>query len=91
MPKIDEKIVRTIAKKVEEKYGVVFLQEEIDSTVEMTLWKIKVKGKKDGYFLFLFENELEDLLMRQYINMLCSINTRARSESVPMTGKLAFV
>lgn len=59
-----------IVEAVEKKSGFLFLEEEISSIYEHTARKLALNGKGEDYFPVLFENELEDYLMRRRINAM---------------------
>lgn len=69
-----------IAAQVSERTGFVFDDEEISQTIEYTKRKCELNGKDEDYFYLLFENELEDLIQRYYINLRGFINQLRKEE-----------
>lgn len=69
-----------IAAQVSERTGFVFDDEEISRTIEYTKRKCELNGKDEEYFYLLFENELEDLIQRYYINLRGFINQMRKEE-----------
>ena len=69
-----------IAAQVSERAGFVFEDEEISRTIEYTKRKCELNGKDEEYFYLLFENELEDLVQRYYINLRGFINQMRKEE-----------
>ena len=62
--------MRRIVGAVEEKTGFFFMEEEVGSIYEHTARKLALNRIGDDYFPVLFENELEDYLMRRRINAM---------------------
>ena len=60
--------VRLIVEAVEKKTGFLFLEEEVGSVYDHTARKLEVNGEGEDYFSVLFENELEDFVMRRRVN-----------------------
>ena len=77
---IDLAKARSIAEEVSERTGFVFEDEEFIRTVEYTKRKCELNGKDEDYFYLLFENELEDLTQRCYINLRGFINQMRKEE-----------
>lgn len=69
-----------IAAQVSERTGFVFDDEEISQTIEYTKRKCELNGKDEEYFYLLFENDLEDLIQRYYINLRGFINQMRKEE-----------
>lgn len=69
-----------IVEQVSQKTGFVFEDEEISQTIEYTKRKCELNGKDEEYFYLLFENELEDLIQRYYINLRGFINQMRKEE-----------
>lgn len=69
-----------IVEQVSQKTGFVFDDEEISRTIEYTKRKCELNGKDEDYFYLLFENELEDLIQRYYINLRGFINQMRKEE-----------
>lgn len=69
-----------IVEQVSQKTGFVFEDEEISQTIEYTKRKCELNGKDEDYFYLLFENELEDLIQRYYINLRGFINQMRKEE-----------
>lgn len=77
---IDLGRTKAIAAQVSERTGFVFDDEEISQTIEYTKRKCELNGKDEEYFYLLFENELEDLIQRCYINLRGFINQMRKEE-----------
>lgn len=77
---IDLGRAEAIAEQVSQKTGFVFDDEEISRTIEYTKRKCELNGKDEEYFYLLFENELEDLIQRYYINLRGFINQMRKEE-----------
>lgn len=77
---IDLGRTEAIAAQVSERMGFVFDDEEIFQTIEYTKRKCELNGKDEEYFYLLFENELEDLVQRYYINLRGFINQLRKEE-----------
>lgn len=77
---IDLGRTEAIAAQVSERTGFVFEDEEISRTIEYTKRKCELNGKGEDYFYLLFENELEDLIQRYYINLRGFINQLRKEE-----------
>lgn len=77
---IDLGRAEAIAAQVSQKTGFVFDDEEISQTIEYTKRKCELNGKDEDYFYLLFENELEDLIQRYYINLRGFINQMRKEE-----------
>lgn len=77
---IDLGRTEAIAAQVSERAGFVFEDEEISRTIEYTKRKCELNGKDEEYFYLLFENELEDLVQRYYINLRGFINQMRKEE-----------
>lgn len=77
---IDLGRTEAIAAQVSERAGFVFEDEEISRTIEYTKRKCELNGKDEEYFYLLFENELEDLIQRYYINLRGFINQMRKEE-----------
>lgn len=77
---IDLGRAEAIVEQVSQKTGFVFEDEEISQTIEYTKRKCKLNGKDEEYFYLLFENELEDLIQRYYINLRGFINQLRKEE-----------
>lgn len=77
---IDLEKARAIVEQVSQKTGFVFEDEEISQTIEYTKRKCELNGKDEDYFYLLFENELEDLIQRYYINLRGFINQMRKEE-----------
>lgn len=77
---IDLGKTEAIAAQVSERAGFVFEDEEISRTIEYTKRKCELNGKDEEYFYLLFENELEDLVWRYYINLRGFINQMRKEE-----------
>lgn len=77
---IDLRRTEAIAAQVSERMGFVFDDEEIFQTIEYTKRKCELNGKDEEYFYLLFENELEDLVQRYYINLRGFINQLRKEE-----------
>lgn len=77
---IDLERTEAIAAQVSQKTGFVFDDEEISRTIEYTKRKCELNGKDEEYFYLLFENELEDLVRRYYINLRGFINQMRKEE-----------
>lgn len=77
---IDLGRTEAIAAQVSERAGFVFEDEEISRTIEYTKRKCELNGKDEEYFYLLFENELEDLVRRYYINLRGFINQMRKEE-----------
>lgn len=77
---IDLGRAEAIAEQVSQKTGFVFEDEEISQTIECTKRKCELNGKDEDYFYLLFENELEDLIQRYYINLRGFINQMRKEE-----------
>lgn len=58
---------------VEKETAYVFDTADVEDTFFTTLRKIKEKNKPGEYFPLLFRNELEDLVTRTQINLMCQI------------------
>lgn len=54
--------------RVSERLNYIFCPKEIADTVEYTIRKCEMNGKDEEYFYLLLEDELEQSLMRAYIN-----------------------
>lgn len=77
---IDLGRAEAIVEQVSQKTGFVFDDEEISRTIEYTKRKCELNGKDEDYFYLLFENELEDLIQRYYINLRGFINQMRKEE-----------
>lgn len=77
---IDLGRAEAIVEQVSQKTGFVFEDEEISRTIEYTKRKCELNGKDEDYFYLLFENELEDLIQRYYINLRGFINQMRKEE-----------
>ena len=77
---IDLGRAEAIVEQVSQKTGFVFEDEEISQTIEYTKRKCELNGKDEEYFYLLFENELEDLIQRYYINLQGFINQMRKEE-----------
>lgn len=77
---IDLGRAEAIVEQVSQKTGFVFEDEEFIRTVEYTKRKCELNGKDEDYFYLLFENELEDLIQRCYINLRGFINQMRKEE-----------
>lgn len=77
---IDLGRAEAIVEQVSQKTGFVFEYEEISQTIEYTKRKCELNGKDEDYFYLLFENELEDLIQRYYINLRGFINQMRKEE-----------
>ena len=77
---IDLGRAEAIVEQVSQKTGFVFEDEEISQTIEYTKRKCELNGKDEEYFYLLFENELEDLIQRYYINLRGFINQMRKEE-----------
>lgn len=77
---IDLGRAEAIVEQVSQKTGFVFEDEEIYQTIEYTKRKCELNGKDEDYFYLLFENELEDLIQRYYINLRGFINQMRKEE-----------
>ena len=77
---IDLGKVEKIVELVSERTGFIFDDEEISRTIEYTKRKCELNGKGEDYFYLLFENELEDLIQRYYINLRGFINQMRKEE-----------
>lgn len=77
---IDLGRAEAIVEQVSQKTGFVFGDEEISQTIEYTKRKCELNGKDEDYFYLLFENELEDLIQRYYINLRGFINQMRKEE-----------
>ena len=77
---IDLGRAEAIVEQVSQKTGFVFEDEEISQTIEYTKRKCELDGKDEDYFYLLFENELEDLIQRYYINLRGFINQMRKEE-----------
>lgn len=77
---IDLGRAEAIVEQVSQKTGFVFEDEEISQTIEYTKRKCELNGKDKDYFYLLFENELEDLIQRYYINLRGFINQMRKEE-----------
>lgn len=77
---IDLGRAEAIVEQVSQKTGFVFDDEEISRTIEYTKRKCELNGKDEEYFYLLFENELEDLIQRYYINLRGFINQLRKEE-----------
>ena len=77
---IDLGRAEAIVEQVSQKTGFVFEDEEISRTIEYTKRKCELNGKDEEYFYLLFENELEDLIQRYYINLQGFINQMRKEE-----------
>lgn len=77
---IDLGRAEAIVEQVSQKTGFVFDDEEISRTIEYTKRKCELNGKDEEYFYLLFENELEDLVRRYYINLRGFINQMRKEE-----------
>ena len=56
---------------VEKETAYVFDKEDVEETFFTTLRKVKEKNEPGEYFPILFRNELEDLVSRTQINLMC--------------------
>lgn len=77
---IDLGRAEAIVEQVSQKTGFVFEDEEISQIIEYTKRKCELNGKDEDYFYLLFENELEDLIQRYYINLRGFINQMRKEE-----------
>lgn len=77
---IDLGRAEAIVEQVSQKTGFAFEDEEISQTIEYTKRKCELNGKDEDYFYLLFENELEDLIQRYYINLRGFINQMRKEE-----------
>lgn len=77
---IDLGRAEAIVEQVSQKTGFIFDDEEISQTIEYTKRKCELNGKGEEYFYLLFENELEDLIQRYYINLRGFINQMRKEE-----------
>ena len=77
---IDLGRAEAIIEQVSQKTGFIFEDEEISQTIEYTKRKCELNGKDEEYFYLLFENELEDLIQRYYINLRGFINQMRKEE-----------
>ena len=77
---IDLGRAEAIIEQVSQKTGFIFEDEEISQTIEYTKRKSELNGKDGEYFYLLFENELEDLIQRYYINLRGFINQMRKEE-----------
>lgn len=72
--------VTRIVSGVENRMEFSFSCDEIIDTVRYTIRKCELNGKDEDYFYLLFENELEDLIQRCYINLRGFINQMRKEE-----------
>lgn len=76
---IRQEKIREIVFRVEEKFGWEFSPEEIDNVLKHTIRKAALNHKEESYIPILFENELQDSVMREVINYMGRKNLCARS------------
>lgn len=65
-----------VVNEVSEKMNYFFDDEEVIEIVQYAIRKCEMNGKDEKYFYILLENELEDYLMRAYINYMGEMNRR---------------
>jgi hypothetical protein len=68
-----------IVLEVENKTGWVFMPEEVQEILAYTIRKAVLNNKSEEYIPILFENELRDAVMRDYINLMGRKNLCAKS------------
>lgn len=73
------KVMRIVAD-VENRMEFSFSSDEVADTIRYTIRKCELNGKDEDYFYLLFENELEDLVRRYYINLRGFINQMRKEE-----------
>lgn len=73
------KVMRIVAD-VENRMEFSFSSDEVADTIRYTIRKCELNGKDEDYFYLLFENELEDLIQRCYINLRGFINQMRKEE-----------
>ncbi len=73
------KVMRIVAD-VENRMEFSFSSDEVADTIRYTIRKCELNGKDEDYFYLLFENELEDLIQRYYINLRGFINQMRKEE-----------
>lgn len=73
------KAMRIVAD-VENRMEFSFSSDEVADTIRYTIRKCELNGKDEDYFYLLFENELEDLIQRCYINLRGFINQMRKEE-----------
>lgn len=73
------KVMRIVAD-VENRMEFSFSSDEVADTIRYTIRKCELNGKDEDYFYLLFENELEDLIQRYYINLQGFINQMRKEE-----------
>ena len=78
--KLDIMKTMQVVNKVEARLGHLFEPEEIRDIIEHTIRKCELNSKDEECFYLLFENELEDLIQRHYINFLGFINQMRKEE-----------
>ena len=59
--------------------GYTFDVIDVFNILTHTIRKCELNGKGEGYIPILFENELEDFVMREQINLLGRMNLCAKS------------
>lgn len=65
-----------VVNETSEKMNYFFDDEEVIEIVQYAIRKCEMNGKDEEYFYILLENELEDYLMRAYINYMGEMNRR---------------
>lgn len=78
---IDEERTLKIIEKVEKETGYTYCPMEIANIVQYAIRKCELNGKDEEYFYILLPDELEQYLMRAYINLRGEQNRR-RKENV---------
>ena len=74
--------VMEVLTEVEEQTNCIFSPEEAVETIQYAIRKCELNGKDSEYFYILLRDELEQYLMRAYINMWGEENRRRKLENV---------
>lgn len=75
---IDEAKTLEVIERVQSKTGYIYCPKELFDIISYSIRKCELNGKDEDYFYLLLEDELEQYLMRAYINMRGEENRRRR-------------
>lgn len=82
--KLDPEKLADVVMKVQNRTGHIFDAWDIYDIAKHTVRKADLNGKDESYVPILFENELEDFLMRAEINRMGRRNLCAKSATAAL-------
>lgn len=71
-----------IVDEVQQRTGYIYCPKELAEIIQYAIRKCELNGKDEEYFYLLLPDELEQYLMRAYINMRGEENRRRRLQDV---------